>query len=162
MSFQIKKREPKLYWCFVQAPSIEASAVGGGGSVDFVLVWSSSSNKNVPDAAAVEDSAAEVLVESGGGGDTGDHKNNACKLARARRIFEANLELEGLVLEYEPPESNGLNFVKITAPLTVLKRYAEILKLRLPMKKVSKNIYCTYEVTIKEGQVEDFCTEGKL
>ena len=101
-----------------------------------MLVWSSSSNKNVSDAAA-EDSAAEVLVESGGGvGDSGDHKNNACKLARARRIFEANLELEGLVLEYEPPESNGLNFVKISAPMTVLKRYAEILKLKLPMKKV--------------------------
>lgn len=53
-----------------------------------------------------------------------------------RRVFESNLEKEGLLLEYEEPEANGLNFVKIFAPQDVLKRYAEILKLRLPMRKV--------------------------
>ncbi|XP_059080629.1 anoctamin-1-like [Tigriopus californicus] len=52
-----------------------------------------------------------------------------------RRVFESNLEKEGLLLEYEEPEANGLNFVKVFAPQNVLKRYAEILKLRLPMRK---------------------------
>ena len=53
-----------------------------------------------------------------------------------RQIFEENLRNEGLVLEAEPRDPSGLHFVKIRAPLDVLKRYAEILKLRLPMKKV--------------------------
>lgn len=53
-----------------------------------------------------------------------------------RRVFETNLSKEGLLLETLPEEPSGLVFVKIHAPLKVLKRYAEILKLRLPMKKV--------------------------
>ena len=52
--------------------------------------------------------------------------------------FEKNLEREGLQLEYEPPERNGLCFLKIHAPREVLRRYAEILKLRLPMKEVPR------------------------
>lgn len=42
---------------------------------------------------------------------------------------------EGLEIEYEPSEPNGLCFLKIHAPREVLRRYAEILKLRLPMKE---------------------------
>ena len=53
-----------------------------------------------------------------------------------RRIFEQNLEKEGLILETMPETESGMVFVKISAPEFVLKRYAEILKLRLPMKKV--------------------------
>ncbi len=57
--------------------------------------------------------------------------------ARSRRAtFESNLEKEDLVLERLPEEPSGLNFIKVHAPDSVLKRYAEILKLRLPMKKV--------------------------
>lgn len=52
------------------------------------------------------------------------------------KIFEENLELEGLQLEYESPEPSGLRFIKIHAPQEVLRRYAEILKLRLPMKEL--------------------------
>ena len=33
-------------------------------------------------------------------------------------------------------EQKGMNFVRVVAPDDVLKRYAEILNLRLPMKKV--------------------------
>lgn len=33
-------------------------------------------------------------------------------------------------------ETNGLHFIKIHAPKEVLRRYAEILKLRLPMKQL--------------------------
>lgn len=46
------------------------------------------------------------------------------------------MEKEGLELEYEQVETNGLHFIKIHAPKTVLRRYAEILKLRLPMKEL--------------------------
>ncbi|EZA51402.1 Anoctamin-1 [Ooceraea biroi] len=53
-----------------------------------------------------------------------------------RKVFEKNLEKEGLELEYEQVEPNGLHFIKIHAPREVLRRYAEILKLRLPMKEL--------------------------
>lgn len=39
-----------------------------------------------------------------------------------RRIFEKNLEKEGLQLEYEQAEPNGLHFIKIHAPKEVLRR----------------------------------------
>ncbi|KAL6259932.1 hypothetical protein P5V15_009842 [Pogonomyrmex californicus] len=55
---------------------------------------------------------------------------------KRRKIFEKNLEKEGLQLEYEQGESNGLHFIKIHAPKEVLRRYAEILKLRMPMKEL--------------------------
>ncbi|CAG9107102.1 unnamed protein product [Plutella xylostella] len=53
-----------------------------------------------------------------------------------RRVFEMNLEKDGLQLEREAPEGlHGLNFVKIHVPLQVLRDYSEILKLRMPMKE---------------------------
>lgn len=51
-----------------------------------------------------------------------------------RSIFEENLQNEGLELEYEIIDN--LHFIKIHTPLEVLRRYAEILKLRMPMKEV--------------------------
>ena len=86
--------------------------------VDFILVWSSIEKDN---------SSFDDLEEN---------QNRSIK----RETFEKNLRNEGLLLENEKaPEgcANGMNFVKITAPPEVLERYAEILKLRLPMKKVS-------------------------
>ena len=56
----------------------------GFRSVDFVLVW---------------DSYEEEAVTK--------------EAYERRKIFEANLIKEGLELEYEPPENNGLNFVKV-------------------------------------------------
>ncbi|KAI5635837.1 calcium-activated chloride channel domain-containing protein [Phthorimaea operculella] len=56
-----------------------------------------------------------------------------------RKVFERNLENEGLVLEHDAPEHlHGLHFVKIHAPIAVLRDYSEILKLRMPMKECSK------------------------
>ncbi|KAK9512825.1 hypothetical protein O3M35_001156 [Rhynocoris fuscipes] len=53
-----------------------------------------------------------------------------------RKVFEQNLISEGLELEYEPVEPGGtLHFIKIHAPFEVLRRYSEILKLRMPMRK---------------------------
>ncbi|XP_014210857.1 anoctamin-5 [Copidosoma floridanum] len=58
------------------------------------------------------------------------------KFADIRKIFEDNLKHEGLQLEHERDELSGLNFIKITTPLEVLRRYSEILKLRMPMKEI--------------------------
>lgn len=53
-------------------------------SVDFVLVWDSLEKEAITDESY-----------------------------QRRKIFEANLVKEGLELEYEPPEKNGLNFIKV-------------------------------------------------
>ena len=82
-----------------------------------------------------------------------DEVASTAKAAAKRSVFEGNLRKEGLVVESlgdvklkyllepskrcsEAEEQKGLNFVRIAAPEDVLKRYAEILNLRLPMKKV--------------------------
>ncbi|XP_044253910.1 anoctamin-1-like isoform X1 [Tribolium madens] len=49
-----------------------------------------------------------------------------------REHFEANLQNVGLILEKE--ESQRIHFVKIHVPREVLCQYAEILKLRLPIR----------------------------
>ena len=54
-----------------------------------------------------------------------------------RQIFESNLEKEGLQIEYVDTPGVTLHFIKLHAPDEVLRRYAEILKLRMPMKLVS-------------------------
>ena len=60
---------------------------------------------------------------------------------RWRKIFESNLQKEGLIIEYDRvKQKEGLTFVKIMVPKEVLIRYADILKLRLPMKQVNKEI----------------------
>ncbi|XP_037302438.1 anoctamin-1-like isoform X2 [Manduca sexta] len=82
----------------------------GVRSIDFVLVWES----------LKEDATSPEAYEQ-------------------RRIFEHNLEQDGLQLEREAPEGlHGLHFVKIHAPVQVLRDYSEILKLRMPMKECSK------------------------
>lgn len=52
---------------------------------------------------------------------------------KKREIFERHLREEGLILEQE--QNLLFHFIKIHAPVEVLERYAEILKLRMPMKK---------------------------
>uniref|UniRef100_A0A1A9X1M3 Anoctamin n=1 Tax=Glossina brevipalpis TaxID=37001 RepID=A0A1A9X1M3_9MUSC len=56
--------------------------------------------------------------------------------AEKRRVYEGNLEMEGLEIERTFKEKEQIYFVKIHAPLEVLRRYAEILKLRMPMKEI--------------------------
>ncbi|CAG5115206.1 unnamed protein product, partial [Candidula unifasciata] len=55
---------------------------------------------------------------------------------KSRAVFETNLIEEGLQLEYTVTK-NRISYVKIHAPYKVLKRYADILKLRLPIKAVN-------------------------
>ncbi|KRT85879.1 hypothetical protein AMK59_1604, partial [Oryctes borbonicus] len=65
-------------------------------SVDFILVWD----------AYNDDATSEEAYYK-------------------RRIFEENLMKDGVEIEYEDPEKNGLNFIKLHAPKEVLRRYGE-------------------------------------
>jgi anoctamin-1 len=93
----------------------------GERSVDFVLAW----KKLLPKDDGETQKELDAIKE----------KEDA-RLLR-REVFEENLINEGLEIERETVDDE-INFVKIHAPLEVLRRYAEILKLRLPMKEVSK------------------------
>ncbi|XP_014247440.1 anoctamin-5 isoform X2 [Cimex lectularius] len=63
-----------------------------------------------------------------------DYKNeNATKDAK-REAFENHLQEEGLEVEKEI--TDRLHIVKLHAPIEVLKRYCEILKVRMPMREI--------------------------
>ncbi|XP_065722822.2 anoctamin-1 isoform X2 [Drosophila suzukii] len=62
------------------------------------------------------------------------HEPTEVENTEKRRVFEANLISQGL--EVEASQKDQIWFVKIHAPLEVLRRYAEILKLRMPMKEI--------------------------
>lgn len=81
----------------------------GKRSIDFVLVWTHNDEEENP---SIEDNRS-----------------------KKRAIFEENLLKEGLELEHETVEGD-LHFIKIHAPFEVLRRYSEILKLRMPMREV--------------------------
>lgn len=53
-----------------------------------------------------------------------------------RDVFEEELLKAGLLLEYVPQNSSGLCFVKIHAPWEVLSCFAEIMRLKMPVKEV--------------------------
>ncbi len=63
---------------------------------------------------------------------------STASLEAKRKNFQTNLEYEGLELELEDQDEAHLVFVKIHAPLEVLKRYAELMKIRMPMKEVGE------------------------
>lgn len=65
---------------------------------------------------------------------------------KKREIFERHLREEGLILEEE--QNLLFHFIKIHAPVEVLSRYAEILKLRMPMKKVSRSFIIFHYVLL--------------
>lgn len=62
------------------------------------------------------------------------HELTEAENAEKRRVFQENLIHQGLEVEFSQKEQ--IYFVKIHAPLEVLRRYAEILKLRMPMKEI--------------------------
>jgi anoctamin-1 len=53
-----------------------------------------------------------------------------------RKQFEENLTDEGLEFEHTKGTETGLKFVKVHAPWEVLLRYAEVMKLKMPMKQI--------------------------
>lgn len=96
----------------------------GKRSVDYVLVW----KKLVPQDDDPESADANKIKEI------------EEKRSEKREVFEENLLQEGLELESYVIDEE-INFIKIHAPLEVLRRYAEILKLRMPMKEVRELIF---------------------
>ena len=58
-------------------------------------------------------------------------------IKKKREVFLHNLEGEGLEIEIDRSDGNKLQFVKIHAPMEVLRRYSEILKIRMPIKALS-------------------------
>lgn len=84
--------------------------VDGARRVDFVLAWMEPTPRNPLQVRQAEEAETK------------------------RRVFETNLEREGLELEREQTVRH--HFVKIHAPHEVLCRYCEIMKLRMPMKEV--------------------------
>jgi len=59
------------------------------------------------------------------------------KRKHEREVFEKNLVEAGLELELEPSQRSGdkrTNFLKISAPWKLLTKYAEVLKLKMPIK----------------------------
>jgi Dimerisation domain of Ca+-activated chloride-channel, anoctamin len=96
----------------------------GERSIDFVLCW----KKLLP---GDDDTSAKGIAEAK------EVERKETERTEKREIFEQNLVNEGLEIERVTVDDE-INFVKIHAPLEVLRRYAEILKLRLPMKEVSQ------------------------
>lgn len=72
-----------------------------------------------------------------------------------RRVFEANLEHEGLQLERE--QTQHIHFVKIHAPQEVLCRYCEILKMRMPIKRVREQDQIRLGELQLIERVKEFC-----
>lgn len=92
-------------------------------TVDYVLVWKELLPYERDDRTVTQKDIDEM-------------KRKEESRSEKRETFEENLILEGLELE-RCIVDDEIHFVKIHAPLDVLRRYAEILKLRLPMKEVS-------------------------
>ncbi|EDW38547.1 GL11957 [Drosophila persimilis] len=83
------------------------------------------------------------------------HEPTEAENTEKRRVFEANLVSQGL--EVETSQKDQICFVKIHAPLEVLRRYAEILKLRMPMKEI--NVFdirqdCFFTTAVRSRIVE--------
>lgn len=97
----------------------------GKRSVDFVIVWKKLMPHN-------DDERSDALNQR----EKDEVNRKESERVERREVFEKNLKEEGLELEHEIVDEE-ITFVKIHAPLEVLRRYAEILKLRLPMKEVS-------------------------
>uniref|UniRef100_A0A8C9MY74 Anoctamin dimerisation domain-containing protein n=1 Tax=Serinus canaria TaxID=9135 RepID=A0A8C9MY74_SERCA len=132
--------------------------------VDYVLAYHYRRHlaQHVPDAASLEPrsrSASVALVSNGGTG-----KGRVClglpgldiaelspldALEEERRLqreeYERNLLEAGLEIEKDPEnKSQGVSFVRIHAPWQVLSREAELLKIKMPTKKI-------YEITEEKG-----------
>lgn len=68
-----------------------------------------------------------------------DLQDSASRI-KNRRVFERQLEEEGLELECDYNEHRELQYTKVHAPFEVLTRYTEIMKSRMPIKEVPEEI----------------------
>ncbi|CAB0030257.1 unnamed protein product [Trichogramma brassicae] len=145
--------------CSSNVPSVYFSAGGAGSCRNSV---NESHYDNAEDVSFVIDELATIDKKIREGVTenvmTGSCESLGKRINNGLSIFEANLAAEGLELEYDDDDDdddedvdnnrqhqqqrrrrNGLRFFKITAPREVLRRYSEILKLRMPMRDVPGN-----------------------
>ncbi|KAL8585793.1 hypothetical protein ACOMHN_037356 [Nucella lapillus] len=106
----------------------------GKRRIDFVLAWNTkpSEKKKVPAQDArnmFEDNLRKEGLEI-----EYDRKKKKVQAEDTRNMFEDDFRQEGLEIEYDR-RGDEIHFAKIHAPYEVLRRYADILKLRLPMKE---------------------------
>uniref|UniRef100_A0A8D2QIM5 Anoctamin n=1 Tax=Zonotrichia albicollis TaxID=44394 RepID=A0A8D2QIM5_ZONAL len=100
------------------------------GFASVALVSNGSTGKGLPGLEVVELSPLDTLEE-------------ARRLQREE--YERNLLEAGLEIEKDPEnKSQGVSFVRIHAPWQVLSREAELLKIKMPTKKM-------YEITEEKG-----------
>lgn len=79
-----------------------------------------------------------------------------------RRIFEENLKQEGLILEWDIKEGRPHQFVKIHAPWEVLTRYAEIMKIRMPINEPPQEVSPLSLWDVMTNQLERLLTPFQL
>uniref|UniRef100_A0A673AEP8 Anoctamin n=1 Tax=Sphaeramia orbicularis TaxID=375764 RepID=A0A673AEP8_9TELE len=72
-----------------------------------------------------------------GAGEPEESKLTEEEKALMRDEFEAGLVEAGLQLEREKERSNGLGFIRLHIPWSILSREAELQKIKVPVKKVS-------------------------
>ncbi|KAF2351380.1 Anoctamin dimerization domain [Trinorchestia longiramus] len=114
----------------LNGPNYSFTFRDGMRSIDYVLVWQESSS-NIDNNPVEEERqlTAQQLQKR-------QQKKDMLDMhAKRRKIFEGKLMEEGIVLEEDQVSEVPLRFVKIHAPMEVCCRYAEILKLRMPMKE---------------------------
>ena len=74
-----------------------------------------------------------------------------------RKIFQTNLEKNGLELEIEPKENSphgNVYFIKIHVPWKVCLQYAERMKMKMPLREVGNVKKHNYEITAYDSLKE--------
>uniref|UniRef100_A0A3B5MTT0 Anoctamin n=1 Tax=Xiphophorus couchianus TaxID=32473 RepID=A0A3B5MTT0_9TELE len=120
----------------------------GKRKVDYILCYkykkrrsskprlSISSNGNLPIILPVRLEAEAESGEAGGaGGDAEDSKLTEEEKALMREEFEAGLLEAGLQIERDKEKLNGISFIRLHIPWSILSREAELQKIKVAVKK---------------------------
>ncbi|XP_063887505.1 anoctamin-1-like isoform X1 [Scylla paramamosain] len=101
-------------------------------TIDFVLVYKPSTAITTTTTTTTDTTTVATL-------DRDEEKHEIW-----RKNFESELKTEGLILEEDSVDELPLRFVKIHAPFEVCRRYAEILKLRMPMRECDEELRLSF------------------
>uniref|UniRef100_A0A3Q2E1W8 Anoctamin n=1 Tax=Cyprinodon variegatus TaxID=28743 RepID=A0A3Q2E1W8_CYPVA len=95
-----------------------------------------SSNGNLPIILPVRlETEAESGEAGGAAGDAEDSKLSEEEKALMREEFEAGLLEAGLQIERDKEKSNGISFIRLHIPWSILSREAELQKIKVAVKK---------------------------
>ncbi|CAH1800001.1 unnamed protein product, partial [Owenia fusiformis] len=75
-----------------------------------------------------------------------DTKDEDQEKQQTRTVFERNLQHEGLELEKNIQDDSTICYIKIHVPWETLTRYAEIMKLRVPMEEKLDDVLPTFNL----------------